>query len=429
MYPALEIRSKQFSEVRKRIGDQVLQVYVPRVTAIHYEVVSAAATSPCMLRRLDQEREAEDVSPRIILPEPRVPREAEIRALIASLDEKAGTSGSPADPENRKRFVNAAMAYLQSSAFGYTLEPSPVEHGREPIGDFLLTEHRGHCEYFASALVLMCQYRGIPARLATGFLGGDYNAVGGYYVVRQRHAHAWAEVFLPGSDWVRYDPTPPAGRYAARRSRGLGKYLDYLQFQWSNQVVGYDDTIRQAMIKRFTEWLRRPAGYQPTWRGTLLAFVSEMIFWRSQLSLNDRLMYYAFTVMVTVLVVLVGYVIVAGIRILVTAGARRWGANRRRGPGVEAEFYARFCRRLDRLGLCRRPSQTPAEFARELAGRWPQLAGASEVVQSYYEVAFGGQKLSPQRQERIEAFLRELAGLDRRRFAQADAASTGQTAG
>lgn len=413
IYPALEIRSPLFGEVRKRIRDQVLPMEFASATGIRYEVVSGSRRLPRVLRQLEKERES-DASPAVFLPEPGLPREAEIRRLIDSIDEKAGTRGPLDDPDRRKRFVDGAIGYLNSPEFSYTLEPTTVQHGREPVGDFLLEERRGHCEYFASALVVMCQYRGIPARLATGYLGGDYNAVGGYYVVRQRYAHAWAEVYVPGEDWVLYDPTPAEGRSALGRrwSAGIYKYLDYLQFQWHNQVVAYDNNVRRALLANFTEWLRRPAGYRTTWHESILAFISEMIFWRAQMSFSDRLLYYAFTVTVLALVVMVAYLLVRVGRTVVLAARRRWTAARPAGPGPQAEFYVRFCRRLERFGLRRRPDQTPAEFAHELACQDARFAGATEVVRAYYDVAFGARSLSRERRERIESFLHELAGLD-----------------
>ncbi len=413
MYPALEIRSQLFDEVRKRLRDQVLPMEIASATGIRYEVVSGNRRLPRVLRQLEREREHE-ASPEVFPPEPALPREAEIRRLVDSIDEKANTRGALDDPDKRKRFVDAAIGYLNSPEFSYTLQPSTVQRGREPIGDFLLAERRGHCEYFASALVVMCQYRGIPARLATGYLGGDYNAVGGYYVVRQRYAHAWTEVYVPGEDWVTYDPTPAEGRSALGRrwSAGIYKYLDYLQFQWHNQVVAYDNNVRRALLANFTEWLRRPAGYRTTWYEAVLAFISEMIFWRAQMSLSDRLLYYAFTVTVLALIVMVAYLLVLLGRAWVLLMRRRWTTVRRAGPGPEAEFYLRFCRRLERLGLRRRRDQTPAEFASELACRHARLAGATELVRAYYDVAFGRQPLSRDRRENVEMFLRGLARLD-----------------
>ena len=84
-----------------------------------------------------------------------------------------------------------------------------------PIEDFLFRYRSGQCEYFASSMVLMLRSQGIPARLVTGFLGGEYNPFEGYYIVRDNNAHAWVEAYLAGAGWRIFDPTPPAGRPAA----------------------------------------------------------------------------------------------------------------------------------------------------------------------------------------------------------------------
>ncbi|HSW46236.1 MAG TPA: DUF3488 and DUF4129 domain-containing transglutaminase family protein [Phycisphaerae bacterium] len=411
-YPALLIRSRQFSEIRKRISDQTIQVYLPRSTAIRYEVMSAPSVSPLLLDRLAREREDEH-QPSVLLPEPPLPRESELRRLIADIDAQAGTSGSLDDPGKRERFVEAVMQFLHSDRFSYTLNPAPVRRGSEPIGDFLLDDRRGHCEYYASALALLCQYRGVPARVVVGYLGGDYNGVGEYYMVRERHAHSWTEVFVPGRDWVRYDPTPP-GQGGSQRNRWWLRaytYVDYLQFQWNNQVVGFDDNVRRALFSGFADWLRRPIGQHTTWMGSVQAFIGEMIFWRAELSPQDRLLYYVFSIMVTALVVLLGYVVLVSLRWLVSTIAARCAGGGRADARPEVEFYQRFLLRLKHLGLQRRPEQTPAEFAEELARNWPAFAPAPELVQAYYGVVFGRRVLPDDHRVAIEAFLQALRSL------------------
>lgn len=84
--------------------------------------------------------------------------------------------------------------------------------GDHPLEDFLFRYKSGHCEYFASAMVLLLRSQGIPARLVTGFLGGEYNRLEGYYVVRQVNAHAWVEAWIEGEGWRTFDATPPDGR-------------------------------------------------------------------------------------------------------------------------------------------------------------------------------------------------------------------------
>ena len=153
---------------------------------------------------------------------------------IADLAAEVGGEGSPS--------VQAArIQHWLMTEFRYTLDlvGSPE---RDPIVTFLFDRREGHCEYFATAMVLMLRSRGIPARLATGFLGAEYNPLEGYYVVRQSNAHAWVEAFLPDRGWTVFDPTPPAGRPVLAET-GMAQILsqawDYVIFRWDRYVLTY----------------------------------------------------------------------------------------------------------------------------------------------------------------------------------------------
>ena len=78
-----------------------------------------------------------------------------------------------------------------------------------PLAHFLLNDRAGHCEYFASAMAVMLREVWIPSRVATGFLGGTYNPLAGWYVVHASEAHSWVEAWIPGRGWTIFDPTPP----------------------------------------------------------------------------------------------------------------------------------------------------------------------------------------------------------------------------
>ncbi len=103
---------------------------------------------------------------------------------------------SPADR------VRAIIGFLGSPSFHYALENLPSD-----LEDFLFRNRRGNCEYFASALAVLARLSGVPARLVGGYRGGYYNQAGGYYLILQKHAHVWAEVYLEGAGWMRVDPT------------------------------------------------------------------------------------------------------------------------------------------------------------------------------------------------------------------------------
>jgi len=407
-YPALEISSRDFDEVRKWIPDQVLQVDKPPGESLRYTVRSPVITSPWLAEALAEER-PHGAEPAAHRPDPPLEREAEILALI---DEVAGDVGPLDQPANRRAFVQRLERFLRSDAFTYTLRPPPIRPGAEPLGEFLLRYRRGHCEYFASALAVMCQLKGIPARLVNGYRTGDYNSLGDFYLVHERHAHAWVEVFIPGEDWVTFDPTP-ASSQAGQNMRlwfpQLQRYLSYFHFLWGNLVVEYDLGLRRQMFSRFRSWLMRPAQDQRTVVGAVAAFVRELFARRLDLSWSERLVYWVFALLMVALVALLAYVLVVVLWWLLSA-VRRLRLAQTAGPsrGREVEFYQRFCRRLAAVGLRRRADQTPAEFARELAARSPTFADAPGLVHAYYEVAFGGHPLSPARRAGIEAFLNRL---------------------
>jgi hypothetical protein len=102
-------------------------------------------------------------------------------------------------------FVTATIDYFRNGNFEYTLTPPRLS--MNSVDDFLFGTRQGFCGHFASAFVTLMRAGGVPARVVTGYLGGEWNPVGGYLTVRQSHAHAWAEVWLDGRGWVRVDPT------------------------------------------------------------------------------------------------------------------------------------------------------------------------------------------------------------------------------
>ena len=166
--------------------------------------------------------------------------------------------------------VRTALAYFNKQGFSYTLEPPPI--GVNGIDDFLFTTKQGFCEHYASAFVFLMRAANIPARVVTGYLGGEFNDVGNYYIVRQSDAHAWAEVWLAGQGWVRVDPTgaiapdrverglsasvsdnailPFMERNPPQWMRNLRFNLDAIANQWNQWVLGYDNERQFAFLTR-----------------------------------------------------------------------------------------------------------------------------------------------------------------------------------
>ena len=119
-------------------------------------------------------------------------------ALAEQLRREAGDGGAPA-------IVSAALQRLRTGGYSYTLEPGV--YGRDTADDFWFDRKQGFCEHIASAFVVLMRAAGVPARIVTGYQGGDVNSVDGYWTVRQADAHAWTEVWLADRGWTRVDPT------------------------------------------------------------------------------------------------------------------------------------------------------------------------------------------------------------------------------
>ncbi len=162
------------------------------------------------------------------------------------------------------RVARAIESYLATSQrFDYTLNLSgETLPGLDPIEQFLSMDRRGNCQYFASAMVLMLRSQGIPARLVVGFNTDEYNSVGGYYVARQLHAHAWVEALIdatwvskddqyysdpmPIQYWMRLDPTPGGGGTDLFAAGGVDNMFDMVQQKWTRYVVDADAGDRRA---------------------------------------------------------------------------------------------------------------------------------------------------------------------------------------
>jgi transglutaminase-like putative cysteine protease len=141
--------------------------------------------------------------------------------------------------------VQALARHLRED-FTYTLERPKTPRGHSPLLDFLLEHREGHCEFFASAFVALARSLGIPARLVAGYRVVERNGFGGYAVVRAKHAHAWAEAYIPTasdpsrSDFEVVDPTPAAPSLVESSDRTLGALADYL---WTTLGAFYDAAI------------------------------------------------------------------------------------------------------------------------------------------------------------------------------------------
>jgi len=168
-------------------------------------------------------------------------------------------AGVPADAPVRDK-LRALTEHLQNT-FTYSLDPPEgIAASRQPMVDFLFEHRSGNCQFFASALVMMCRTRAVdaPARLVTGYHGGEYNGTGGFYAVRARDAHAWVEVWLgPREGWVVFDPTPaaPEESDAFAFLRQFQQMFELVDYRWGELVLSYGETQQQQWVGSVRTWM------------------------------------------------------------------------------------------------------------------------------------------------------------------------------
>ena len=160
--------------------------------------------------------------------------------------EVAGGTGT--DRERAERILRFFL-----SGFRYTLS-DPASSIRE----FLFRKRAGYCEHFAAGLSLLLRGAGIPSRVAAGYLGGEWNGVGKYLIVRQSDAHAWVEAWIDGR-WVTLDATPPSGDSSPFKTRTgtIGLYADWLRQRWDKYVVNYSMRMQADAVREGVRAVRR----------------------------------------------------------------------------------------------------------------------------------------------------------------------------
>jgi transglutaminase-like putative cysteine protease len=169
-----------------------------------------------------------------------------------------------------RTLAGAVLAHVRSAGFAYTF--SPGTYGRDAVDEFWLDRRAGFCEHFASAFVVVMRALDVPARIVTGYQGADRVPVDGWWVVRQRHAHAWAEIWQPGEGWLRVDPTaavapdrierslnltPPRGLIGQAVAQvnpellqGLRRAWERMDQRWNQWVLGYSKTQQLNLLER-----------------------------------------------------------------------------------------------------------------------------------------------------------------------------------
>lgn len=303
--------------------------------------------------------------------------------------------------------------YLRTN-FTYTLDLTDAQRieGQDPMVAFLYDLKRGHCEYFAGAMTLMCQSLGMQARMAVGFRCDEYNGVGGYYIVRQSHAHTWVEV-LTSKGWETFDPTSSREDDTVIARNGIWTdmkhFFDYLNYKWGASVVAYDRGNRQNLIEAMNNKLTNVAinGTNPqSWPP-----IGE--WWEGA----QRSVYYS------LIAVLMGAMVLAAIVLIGWFSFERWRLRQRaKRIGLSAlpvsdqerlarqlGFYDDLLRVLERRQIVRPPQLTPLEFSQTLAFLPNELFDQiRRLTAIYYRIRYGGVELNPHRQRHLDNVIDQM---------------------
>jgi hypothetical protein len=242
--------------------DQTIRVNDPITQPIRYEVESTGELG----NEPSPDREMSHIDPLIkeyaLRPEVTEGLAARREAEMAARPDHGQFYVSPLDEQ-----IAANMESYLRRNFKYTLDLTKVERlkDRDPMVAFLYDFKKGHCEYFAGAMTLMCQSLGMDARFVIGFKCDDYNNYGNFYTLRQSQAHAWVEVRTP-TGWKSFDPTSGNSDTSTTASvwTKTRRILDFLEYSWQNSVINYNSDNRESLIQNAETTLNQTATQSST---------------------------------------------------------------------------------------------------------------------------------------------------------------------
>lgn len=320
------------------------------------------------------------------------PLDPRIRKLAESVT--AGASNLYDKARRLERFLRAN--------YRYSLDVAPPAESRDPLASFLFETRSGHCEYFASALAVMLRCLGVPSRIVNGFRLGEYNPVGGDYIVRQADAHSWVEAYFAAyQQWVEFDPTPPdPARPRLELERMISNLIDAIDLYWMEQVVNYDMMKQVRLVgrvrsawRRARDWTREQAGWLLARRpagfkvgpgaaaaiALLLAFAAIRLFLWPGRQGHAR----------------------------IRSGSRpRWRGRHTRDQAA-LWLYSRALRLLNSRGMGKGPGETPREFAMRFAAR-AEFSPLAALTELHERARYRGREISDEDLSRGEECLKSL---------------------
>jgi len=404
------------SDVRYFTTDGSLRVSDLSHAALRYDAISTGEPPPPLPLRMSD-------------PESRLSRLASSRIdpAIATYASRPDVSGSDANgsfavqrdknsavPTALDEKIAAAICHHLQSDFKYTLDLTDIvrDPSKDPLVQFLNDFKRGHCEYFAGAMTVMCQSLGLTARVVIGFhaAADDYNAVGGYYVIRQSHAHAWVEVLTP-QGWKSFDPTTGNSSYTPPTIRGMfgpfADFFDYLQYKWASSVVIYDnrntsviDNVRSGISASLEHGHR------------MLDSAQQYMHSEQGLRASARILVAVIIILATGLLLTIAIYLIARRRLNLRAQRIGLGAlpsQDRLRLARQLRFYDDLLQLLARQRIGRPPHLTPREFAGSL-GFLPSevYTKVGQITEVFYRVRYGDQPLATHELHQVDSVIADI---------------------
>jgi protein-glutamine gamma-glutamyltransferase len=280
------------------------------------------------------------------------------RRLAAEITADAGTVAEKA---------GRVFDFFRDNGFVYTLFPPRL--GRDSVDDFIFSARRGYCEHYASAFAFMMRSINVPARVVGGYLGGEANPYADYLIVRQSDAHAWVEIWDPEKGWMRMDPTaavaPDRILEGPQSALPAGEMADFFDRKYLKSISGFFQQVRFRWDAVSIQWSAFFEGYSYDAQQALLARIGIR---PGMLSVTLKA--------VLLLLAMAGMIL----------GACAWVTmrpTRFRTDPVE-KYYARFCDKLARAGLPRKPHQGPVDYLRDVVKHRPELEHDMVPVMDLY---------------------------------------------
>ena len=264
-----------------------------------------------------------------------------------------------------EEIIAHVLRMFNQQEFIYTLKP-PLLAG-DVVDEFLFDSRRGFCEHYAGAFALLMRGAGIPARIVTGYQGGEYNEVGNYLIVRQSDAHAWTEVWIANRGWVRIDPTAAvspnrieqglddalAEAESIFRIRNRNPLFSSLLYNWDNLQHSWNDWVLNYNGRRQMNFLRELDIGIDSWADMIITLVFmltavSLIFW---------------------------FIV--------------WYRERPPRPEIYEVLFNQVMRKLAKNGIQRTPSEDTRAFLQRVASDYPQRSQLAKIVEIYNRVKYG----------------------------------------